>query len=165
MYFQRPCHWFPILLALIVGIILDVILYYVASAALPVLLWIGLGLAGIALILVFYMVTRSGNSAPTPIARCLLDAGNFLIASIVGTILTAGIALALPALLAAGAGSLPMLALVFLFGFFLGGLLGALLVLLLRVLAVTRALLAGNTADGTPPPASRPASYTAIPYR
>lgn len=154
MYCRRPNYLLSVIFAIIIGIAIASILYYIPAAVITILLWIGLGLAVLLLISLLYIVTRTGNSAPTPIARCLIEDGNFFAVSIIGTIITAAVALALSALLVAATTSLPILLLIFLFGFFFGGMLISLLVILLGVLAAPRNFNAGNPPCG--PIAYRP---------
>lgn len=111
--------------ALVLGIGAVLLLLNVTLIIFPIILWIALGFAVIILIVVVVILTMptSGNSAV--IIRSLVREGNFLIISILGTILTAAVALAIQALLVAGTTSIAVIALVFLFGFFFGGLLAS----------------------------------------
>jgi len=145
-----------VIFAVIIGVIVTAILFYVSGAAISVLLWVGLAVAVLLLVAVLYIVTRTGNSSPTPIARCLFEYGNFLAISIIGTIITAAIALALSALLVPTVTTFPVLALVFLFGFFFGGMLISLLFVLICVFSIPGTFNASSAENNSVGP---------IPYR
>ena len=125
MYRGRTRSPLPVIFAVILGIALAAILYYVTGAALTVILWIGIGISAL-LISILLISLLFGTGGSREIERALNNYGWFFIICVIGTLIIAAILLTLQTLLVAGSTSLTIIALVFLFGFFLGGTLATL---------------------------------------
>lgn len=125
MYRNRAYSPLPVIFAVILGIALAAILYYVTSAVLTVILWVGIGISEL-LILILLIRLLFGTGGPWEIERIFSSYGRFFIICVIGTFIISAIALTLQALVVGGTSSLPIIALIFLFGFFLGGMLATL---------------------------------------
>lgn len=122
-----------VLFALALGVGAVLLLINVASVIFPIILWIALGFAILILVVVIAILAMPTSGNSSIVMRSLIREGSVIIISILGTFLTASVALAIQELLVAGTTSAAIIALIFLFGFFFGELIASVYFFLIRV--------------------------------
>lgn len=129
---------YSVTFAVLLGIAVAAILYFVPGATISALLWIGTVLAGILLVTVLIISGERSGGMGSPIGRYLQDEGKFLFFCLVGTLVTGAITLTLFAPLSDDT-SAALILLVFFFGFFFGGMLASVYCMLSTVYTCGRA--------------------------